>query len=251
MLLPVPAAVAAGKEETSALRTTIGKWIEMMRMVQEEQARWTRERQILEANREGLQQEIADLEETIEATMARIAAADEESREKLDKKRRYDAAREAMAKSLTVVEERVREVLPLLPGFYLSENTKLAAAAEDLKKSAGLSEEEKKKGLTKRLSAVTTVLNEAEKLQQRAWVRDERREVDGENMIVTAIYFGLSTAFAADTAGTVALRGRPGPEGWEFEKISEPGAPEAVLDLIAVAEGSGEIKFVEVPVELR
>ena len=95
------------------------------------------------------------------------------------------------------------------------------------------------------------LLAEAEKFQGRLWVRGEEREVDGVAMLVTTIYFGLSVAFSADEQGTVALRGYPGAEGWNFEVLDNKSASARILDLIEVATLKGDIKFVEVPLELR
>lgn len=222
-----------------------------MQKTQEEQARWTRERQILESNKEGLQQEIVDLEESIAAAKARIESTGKEEQDDLDQKREYDAARAALADSLVALEEQGRRVIPLIPEFYLTENTKLAVAVEDLKKTETFTEEQRAKNLGSRLSAVSLVLAEVEKFQMQMWVRGEQRVVDGEEKLVTTIYFGLSTAFAADSQQTVALRGLSGEDGWTFTRIEDAGAAARVLELIDVASLKGEIKFVEVPLELR
>lgn len=239
------------QSETESLRATVGAWVETMQKVQEEQARWTREKQVLQANKEGLEQEIADLEESIASAKGRLDSAGKEEQEKLEQKRENDEARTELATALTAAEAEARAILPLLPEFLLRENTKLGAAVDSLKASAELTEEQQGKDLGKRLNAVVLVLTEAEKFQMQTWVRDEERKVNGEDMIVTTIYFGLSNAFSADQQGTVALRGMPGSSGWEFTALSEGDAPARILKLIEVASLKGEIDFVEIPLEVN
>jgi hypothetical protein len=115
--------------------------------------------------------------------------------------------------------------------------------------AGGQSEEERAK-LGLRLNNVVLILTEAEKFQARSWIRTEQRAVDGREMFVNTIYFGLSIAFAADELETVALRGSPDAGGWSFEKLPASEAPR-ILELIDVAALKGEIKFVEVPLQLR
>ena len=236
--------------QTDTLRTTIAEWVSTMKKIQEEQARWSREKQILESNKEGLEQEIVDLELAIEAAKGRLASTGKEEQEDLDQKRQNDAAREALAVALTEAEVEARRVLPLLPEFLLKENPKLATAVDALEKTVDFTEEQKSKDLGKRLSSVVMVLTEAEKFHAQSWVRDEEREVKGKPMLLTTIYFGLSAAFSADQQGTVALRGAPGKTGWSFRPLPDENA-ERINDLIGVATAKGEIKFVDIPLELR
>lgn len=236
---------------TETLRTAVSEWVAAMQKIQEEQSRWAREKRILESNREGLEQEIADLEEAIASAKGRLESIDKEDQEKLAKKRAYDETRKSLASSLTFGEERVRRVLPLLPEVLVKDNTKLAAAVDALKKTVDFTDEQKAKDLGKRLGALMTVLTESEKIQGRTWIRGEKREVDGEMLLVTTIYFGLSVAFATDEAGTVALRGYPREDGWNFESLSGEDTSKKILELIEVASLKGEIKFVDIPLELR
>ncbi len=238
-------------EDTATLRGTVEQWVNTMQKIQEEQSRWSRDKQVLESNKEGLEQEIKDLEEAIAAAKGRLESSGKEKQEKLEQKRENDQAREALAKVLQSAEAEALRVVPLLPAFYLKENTKLAAAVDALKKTAQFTEEERAKDLGSRLTTVALVLAEAEKFQMRSWVRGEEREVDGKPMLVTTIYFGLSTAFSADERETVALRGQATEKGWEFESLPGKDAPGRIIDLIEVASLKGEIKFVEVPLELR
>lgn len=219
--------------------------------LQEEQSRWTREKQILQAGKEGLEQEIKDLEESIATAKARIETLGAAEKGQLEKKRQNDAAREVLTSTLAEAEAEACRVIPLLPGFYMKENTKLAAAVDALQKSVDDKDGEKKAGLGARLSTVALILSEAEKFQTRSWGRDEERQVDGRSMLVTTLYFGLSTAFCADELQTVALRGSPDENGWKFESLPEKDAPAKIRRLIEVATLKGEIGFVEVPLEVR
>jgi hypothetical protein len=47
------------------------------------------------------------------------------------------------------------------------------------------------------------------------------------------------------------MRGFSGENGWTFESLTDREAPKRILELIDVASLKGEIKFVEVPLEVR
>lgn len=241
-------ALSLEKSPTVALRDTAAQLVETMQKVQEERVRWNREKQILESTKEGLNREVFDLKQAIESARERIASTGKDEQEDLDRKKQFDRARDALRESLQLAEVEARKVLPLLPEFLVRENAKLAPALDSLNDSSGKGARE---NLGKRLQAITLLLAEAEKFQGRLWVRGEEREVDGVAMLVTTIYFGLSVAFSADEQGTVALRGYPGAEGWNFEVLDNKSASARILDLIEVATLKGDIKFVEVPLELR
>lgn len=247
-----PAANAQAKDKAAVpLRSTVAEWVGTMQRIQELQSRWKREQQILESNKEGLEQEIVDLEQSIAETRARLETNAAEDREKLEMKRGYDAAREALAVALTATEAEARRVIPLIPDFFLAENDRLKGAVAELKKTDSYSDEEKSRNLGSRLNSMTLVLSEMQKFQAQNWVRQEQRVVDGKELIVQTIYFGLATALAADAQKTVALRGHSSEQGWSFERLPDGDAPAQILELIDVASLKGEIKFVEVPLELR
>jgi len=237
-----------GESPTAVLRDTAAQLVQTMQKVQEERVRWNREKQILESTKEGLNREVSDLKQAIKSAEERIASTGKDEQEDLERKKQFDRARDTLRESLQLAEVEARKVLPLLPDFLVRENAKLAPALDSLNESRGKGGRE---NLGKRLQSITLLLAEAEKFQGRLWVRGEERVIDGVNMLVTTIYFGLSVAFSTDQQGTVALRGYPGAEGWQFQTLDDEDAPERILDLIEVATLKGDIKFVEVPLELR
>jgi len=237
-----------GESPTAVLRDTAAQLVQTMQKVQEERVRWNREKQILESTKEGLNREVSDLKQAIKSAEERIASTGKDEQEDLERKKQFDRARDTLRESLQLAEVEVRKVLPLLPEFLVRENAKLAPALDSLNESSGKGARE---NLGKRLQSITLLLAEAEKFQARLWVRGEERVIDGVNMLVTTIYFGLSVAFSTDQQGTVALRGYPGAEGWQFQTLDDEDAPARILDLIEVATLKGDIKFVEVPLELR
>lgn len=236
-------------ESSKDLRATIQKWIAVMKETQETQQEWKRNKQILEDTREALGLEVEQLKSEIAAAEKRIATADSASAEKLERKRSYEAGREALRASLDRVEDRVSEVLPLLPE-ELATAPKMEAAIADHRKFAA-AEDSGELSLNKRLTAMLTILSEAEKFNQLVQVFSSRpREVDGEERLFDVLYFGSSLGYAVDQDGSLAFQLHPGPDGWKSQRIEGADEAKAVRELVDVANKSGETKLVRVPLEL-
>ena len=96
-----------------------------------------------------------------------------------------------------------------------------------------------------------TILTEAEKFNQVITPFSGRSaEAGGQKVLLDGIYFGLAAGFAANEAGTVALRLKPGPEGWLETEVTDPEVITQVRDLINVGNASGEIQLVTLPLEI-
>jgi len=249
-LLIAPAHAAEGVgTANSRLRATIQKWVGVMKETQQVQQDWKRNKQILEDSGESLRLEIGQLKEEIASAKERIAAGDTDSVVKLERKRQFEAGRESLRVQLDRVEGWVSEVLPLLPE-ELSRTPKMEAAMADHRKFVGTGEKEEL-SLNKRLTAMLTILAEAEKFNQTVQYFPNRpKEVEGEQRLFDVLYFGVSTGYAVDQEGTVAFQMRPGADGWEDRRLEGAGDAAAVRELLNVANKSGETILVTVPMVL-
>jgi len=108
--------------------------------------------------------ETKQLETEILAAFDRLAVADEESKEKLEARDRYNAGRDYLRKGLDELEPKVSAVIPLLPE-ELASQPKLEKAIVDHQKYASFNNKNHI-GLNTRLTAMLTILIEAEKFNQ-------------------------------------------------------------------------------------
>jgi len=238
-----------GGPETTQLKATIEQWMSVQGEVQKEEARWEREKVILRDAKEGLESELAQLDEELKEVQIRIEGKDVASQEKLAEKRSFDEAREAFAAELDGLEEVVEEVLPLIPEFFVKESSKLEKSIIQLKKHLG-SDDRSKVGLNARLSPLVQILTEIERFNQKIWPVDEVLDVDGAPKKMRVAYFGLGVAYAVNSETTVALRGRPSGSGWVFARLEGEEFAAEVRDLIGSVDNSGEAKMVTLPLTI-
>ena len=189
------------------------------------------------------------MESEILSAFARLSKTDASSQEKLAQKKRYDEGREELREGLNGLEERISAVIPLLPE-ELASQPKLEKAIVDHRNFV-IRKDKEAIGLNSRLTAMLTILTEAEKFNQVVTpFSGKSAETGGQKILLDGIYFGLGMGFAANEEGTIAFRLVPGPEGWTEEELTDPGVIEDVRELIDVGNGSGETSLVTIPLQI-
>ena len=252
LLVGVPLPLLAqddGNAANDQLRTGVQKWIAVMKATQETQREWKEQKQILLDSKASLQAENAQMEQEILAAFARLGTTDEASQKKLAEKKSYDNGREALRDGLNDLDEKISAIIPLLPKELASQN-KLEKAIVDHKNYV-IRQDKEKISLNGRLTAMLTILTEAEKFNQIVTPFSGRSaDAGGQKVLLDGIYFGLAMGFAANESGTVAIHLKPGPEGWVETEITDPEAVTQVRDLINVGNASGDIRLVSLPLEI-
>jgi hypothetical protein len=231
------------------LRASVQKWIAIMKATQEKQREWKEQKQILQDSKASLLAENAQMEKEILSAFARLGSTDETSRKKLAEKTSYDDGREALRDGLNDLDAKVSGVIPLLPD-ELASQPKLEKAIVDHKNFV-IRQDKGKISLNARLTAMLTILTEAEKFNQVVTPFSGRSaDAGGNKVLLDGIYFGLAMGFAANESGTVALQLKPGPDGWVESEITDPDVIEKVRELINVGNASGEVRLVTLPLEI-
>ena len=76
VILPLPlAAQQPAVTPTQELRANIREWVETMQAIQQEENEWSRDQEVLQNYKEGLEREIADLKQRIADAKTRNLAA--------------------------------------------------------------------------------------------------------------------------------------------------------------------------------
>jgi len=238
-----------GIEANRKLRTTVQKWISVMKEIQEKKKEGKEQKQILIDSKAALEAETKQLEVEIEAAEKRKAQLDEKSQDKLEKKETYDAAREALRAGLNRLEMKVSSVIPILPE-ELTSRDKVAKAISDHRGFVAKTDKDSL-DLNARLTPMAAILSEAEKFNQIVTTFKGRTvTVGGKPVLLDGIYFGLAMGFAADNSGQKAILLKPGPKGWTETEISDVEVAAQVRELIEVGMGTGEIRLIDLPLEI-
>lgn len=245
MVLATVASPSRG-QEVAAFRAKAEQWVETRQLISEEKNEWEEDREMLGATRgllrqqkEALQAEIAELEES-------NTASDDERRDLLLARGDHQRASRALEERIRAMEEEVLALAPRLPA-PLAEKLELLLVQ--------IPKDPARTSLTlgQRLMNVLGVLAQAERFNGTATFVGETRTVDesgGPKVQVRTLYWGLGQAVYVDARGRTAGIGRPGPEGWEF--VNDPSLADGAGRLLDIYEGNvDEIGFVPLPVEIR
>jgi hypothetical protein len=230
---------------TEELRNTVREWVETMRKIQQEEDDWARDQEVLKNYKEGLETEIASLNEQIASAKTRKEGADTASLDKTTERDRYVAAKDELTAIVRKLEESLVAKLPFFPAPLLAE-PKVAQEVEDLKRDIALPPEKRAEGVSKRLQNVINLTAEVEKFQQTVHLREElRKNAEGREFNMKVIYFGLACAYGVNDDGDFALIGRPQEDGWKFEERKELASE--IQHLIAATTGDQDAAFINLP----
>ncbi|MDP7292202.1 MAG: DUF3450 family protein, partial [Verrucomicrobiota bacterium] len=101
-----------------------------------------------------------------------------------------------------------------------------------------------------RMQNVVAMLNEADRFNSAITLAIEvRKDADGKDRQVQALYLGLGQAYYADQGGTFAGTGWGGAEGWDWTVNAALGP--AIRKVIDIYENERGAEFVPVPVNIQ
>jgi hypothetical protein len=101
-----------------------------------------------------------------------------------------------------------------------------------------------------RMQNVVAMLNEADRFNSAITLAIEvRKDAEGKDRQVQALYLGLGHAYYADQGGSFAGVGVPGAEGWKWEEKPELGS--TIRKVIDIYENERSAEFVPVPVNIK
>ncbi len=235
--------VVHAEPSVEAARATLREWVETRRLLSKEQADWQLEKSILAETRTLLENELERLAAALENVASATSTADEERASLTAEAEEYSASAIVIAEHVAKLEARVRTVLPTLPPPLLERIRPLTRRLPADPATTRLS-------LGERVQNIVGILSQAEKFNGTVTLTSETRVVEeGKEVEVRTLYWGLAMACYVDTSGRYAGFGHPGAEGWEWPRVE--GAGRQIQDLLAVYEGTAEVRFVEIPARLR
>jgi len=225
-------------------RTHIEKWVQTRQLIARRDADWRVERENIGQSVGLLQREIDLLKDAIDKSEQVDSEADAE-------KKRITLSLEDLKKANKVVDAALwgmeRQALALMTSFPdpLKDRTSNVRSRIPLKK-----EDLRGRSAAERMQNVVAMLNEADRFNSAITLAIEvRKDAEGKDRQVQALYLGLGHAYYADQSGSFAGVGVPGAEGWTWTVNAELGS--TIRKVIDIYENERKAEFIAIPVNIQ
>lgn len=239
-----PLAAQDGATPLDANIEALDKWVEARRTLAEEQAQWEGEKARLDDMIALRTAQLKALNDAISAAQQETDVAETERTQLASSLEQMKAVEARVLKAVTDAEARMRALLPQLPVSLQQELQPLSVRLPDAGGKSGQS-----LTTSQRMQTIVGLLTQIEKFNDTVDINAEAREIDNRRVQVQALYFGLAAAYWVDGNGTAGGTGRPGPDGWVWER-DDTLAP-AIQQMIAMyKKDTTEVHYVPLPVEV-
>ena len=225
-------------------RTHIEKWVQTRQLIAKRNADWRVERESIGQTIGLLQREIDLLKEAIEKSEQVDSESDAE-------KKRITLSLEDLKKANKVVDAALwgmeRQALALMALFPdpLKDRTSNVRSRIPLEKK-----DLRGRSAADRMQNVVAILNEADRFNSAITLAIEvRKDAEGKDRQVQALYLGLGHADYSDQRGSFAGVGVPGETDWTWEEKPELGS--TIRKVIDIYENERSAEFVPVPVNIK
>ena len=225
-------------------RTHIEKWVQTRQLIAKRNADWRVERESIGQTIGLLQREIDLLKEAIEKSEQVDSESDAE-------KKRITLSLEDLKKANKVVDAALwgmeRQALALMALFPdpLKDRTSNVRSRIPLEKK-----DLRGRSAADRMQNVVAMLNEADRFNSAITLAIEvRKDAEGKDRQVQALYLGLGHAYYSDQGGSFAGVGVPGETDWTWEEKPELGS--TIRKVIDIYENERSAEFVPVPVNIK
>ena len=225
-------------------RTHIEKWVQTRQLIAKRNADWRVERESIGQTIGLLQREIDLLKEAIDKSEQVDSESDAE-------KKRITLSLEDLKKANNVVDAALwgmeRQALALMALFPdpLKDRTTNVRSRIPLEKK-----DLRGRSAAERMQNVVAMLNEADRFNSAITLAIEvRKDAEGKDRQVQALYLGLGHAYYSDQGGSFAGVGVPGETDWTWEEKPELGS--TIRKVIDIYENERSAEFVPVPVNIK
>ena len=225
-------------------RTHIEKWVQTRQLIAKRNADWRVERESIGQTIGLLQREIDLLKEAIDKSEQVDSESDAE-------KKRITLSLEDLKKANKVVDAALwgmeRQALALMALFPdpLKDRTTNVRSRIPLEKK-----DLRGRSAADRMQNVVAMLNEADRFNSAITLAIEvRKDAEGKDRQVQALYLGLGHAYYSDQGGSFAGVGVPGETDWTWEEKPELGS--TIRKVIDIYENERSAEFVPVPVNIK
>ena len=232
----------AADPDMQALRELLGKWVETRQLISEEKQDWKESETMLEERIDLMKDRISEVRESINKAQDGIATTEEKHSELTAENKSLEDALNALRTRLVPLESRTLQLLGRLPQ---PAREKVKALSQQIPENPDKTE----LSLSTRYQNLIGVLNEINKFNNEVLVTTEVRQLtDGKSMEVKVLYFGLGQAYYCNQEGNIGGVGRPGEQGWQWQRQDDI-APR-VATAIAVYRNEQPASYQPLPVKI-
>ena len=201
--------------------------------------------------RESISQTIGLLQREIDLLKEAIDKSEQVDSESDAEKKRITLSLEDLKKANNVVDAALwgmeRQALALMALFPdpLKDRTSNVRSRIPLEKK-----DLRGRSAAERMQNVVAMLNEADRFNSAITLAIEvRKDAEGKDRQVQALYLGLGHAYYSDQGGSFAGVGVPGETDWTWEEKPELGS--TIRKVIDIYENERSAEFVPVPVNIK
>ena len=236
--------VSAQGSKFEEARTHIEKWVQTRQLIARRNADWRVEQESIGQTIGLLQREIDLLKEAIDKSEQVDSEADAE-------KKRITLSLEDLKRANKVVDAALwgmeRQALSLMARFP----DPLKDRISNVRSRIPLEKKDLRgRSAAERMQNVVAMLNEADRFNSAITLAIEvRKDAEGKDRQVQALYLGLGHAYYADQSGSFAGVGVPGAEGWTWTVDAKLGS--TIRKVIDIYENERSAEFVPVPVNIQ
>jgi hypothetical protein len=224
-------------------RNVIKEWVNTRALIAQKQNSWKVEKELINHRVGLLQSEIQKLQEEIAADDLDKDRAAERREELSRQKEDLRNASKVVEYNLEKYEARIREIAAYLPDPLKKKTDVLIGIMpkQGVKTAATVAN---------RMATIVAILNEIDKFNKVVTLASETRAVEGSNIQVDVVYFGLAMAIYSDASGSKTGVGTPSSKGWEW--VERPDAAVEINKGINVAKGVVKpAEFVNLPLSVQ
>lgn len=238
-------AMLTAQPDLAETRSTLKEWVELKKLISEEQSKWRVEKQTLEESIDLLQSEIEKLQTSIDA---QEESATEAEQARVELTQEEEALKQASAAVKSVMDDLEAQTLDLMEYFPapLKNREAITKLAARIPKGP---RERDASSLSQRLMNVVGILTEVEKFNSQVSVANGIEEINGERIQVDTIYMGLAVAYYVDGTRSEAGIMVPAKGGWE--KIPDNALADRVATAVAMQRREATANFVNLPMTVR
>jgi len=243
--LMLVSALPATAQEIQETRDTLGRLIEVKKLIAEEKNNWDVEKQILQDTIDTLSRQVTEIEESL-ADIEDTTTQAEDQRESLQTE--IEELEEVLAVVEPMIENYEKRILAMVDYFPEPLMKKIERLVEQLPQEG---ERGSRRLLNNRAVVVVGILDEINNFQNSVQVHKLPLDVEGrdDSREYSVLYYGLSSAYFVDENETVAGIGRPAKGGWVYE--TREGIAPDVYDAVQIKEKRLLARFVQLPTEIQ
>jgi len=233
----------ASAQEAPQLRAKLDKWIDANRIIAQEKAEWTSEKQILERMIELLEAESQRLDEQIEAARADQSTAQRKRQEITERRESLSRTSEQVSAQIGSYETETLALAKRLPPPLLKE---LEPLLQNIPSDPGNT----RRSIGQRTQNVLSILDAVEKFNADLTLDTNIQTLEnGTAVEVETLYLGLGQAFYIDTSGTHA--GMLTLQGDAWVATEQPDLAPVIKRAIAIYKNTEKASFVELPLQTQ